>query len=396
MSEQHAEYAQNKNWSGRGTLENLVQELNRQKESRVDFVTDTRSLMVKESNGGIRLEPKDTKAGEWLGSAGLPFIDQALEQFGSKCEPNVPSKFLFEMAAQRPGILADTLDALLRATPNRRFVRCLDGKVRAFLSDRYRVLDNYDIAFAALDAVRAAGGEVMEAALSDSHMRIKFTSRQVWDKVNVTRTGEKGNWYSGGLGNQEYLSKVAARRGDDLPGGPGTVHPLVTISNSETGHGGFNVRIGILQAICFNLATVEDVVGKVHLGERLSVGIFSEQTLNQESKAIYMKARDAVGAAFNKETFKKIVAMANLAQSETVTMPQAAVENVAKIASLSDVSRDALLGYFIKDYDVTRYGLAQATARLAQDEKSGDRASDLESLAGKIMKGEVALVGAKK
>ena len=390
-NEQVAEYRQTQKCS----LSELVKELERQKDAKVDFVADTRGVRVMVDQAGkLRLVPQDSRAGEWLPKDGAPIKPTALTQFGSKAEPEVPSQFMARLAAARPQRAAELLNGLMADSPARRFVRVLDGQVRAFLSDRYRVLDNFDIAFAALDAVRASGGEVIEAALSDTSMRLKFTSRAIWDAIELKQRGDKGNWYAGGLGNQEHLQRVNARTGGDLPGGPGTIHPLITVHNSETGHGGFAVRFGIVQAICFNLATVEEMVGKVHLGERLSVGIYAEETISQESKAIYMKARDAVRAAFNPEHFKRIVAMAQKAQGEQVTAPTAAAENVAKAAGLSDKSKDVLLGFFIRDYDQTRYGMAQAVARLAQEEPEAEKTAELEDLAGKLLRGEVALAAA--
>ncbi|NKE72879.1 hypothetical protein [Candidatus Manganitrophus noduliformans] len=377
-------------WSGRGSLTDLVGELERQKESKFDFVSDTRGIAVAEREGKLFLIPKEDRATEWIPALGLPIRPGALDQMGEKCDPQVPIKFLRELSGRRPRRAAELLNNLIEDAPARRFIRCLDGSIRAFLSDRYRVLDNYDLAFAALDAVRLAGGEVIEASLSETHMRIKFTSRQIWDAIDIRRQDNRGSWYAGGLGNQGYLSRVSARSGGDLPGGPGTVHPLVTLSNSETGHGGLSVRIGLLQAICFNLATVEEVVAKVHLGERLSVGVFTEETVTAESKAIYLKARDTIKGAFDPLAFKRMVDLAKEAQAQEIHAPAAAVENVAKAASLPEKAKDALLAYFVKDYDLTRYGLAQAVARLAQDEEDGESGAGLEDLAGKILRREMA------
>lgn len=380
-------------WTGRGRLDQLVAELERQKDARIDFVADTRSLAVAARDGELSLVPTEPHAMEWLPQQGLPIQDLALEQMGSKVVPPVPGRFMKELAHERPVRAAELLNGLMQDAPGRRFIRCLDGRVRAVLSDRYRVLDHYDIAFAALDAVRAAGGEVIEASLSDTRMKLKFTTRSIWDAIDERRTGDPGSWYSGGLGNQEHLRRVSAQVGGDLPGGPGTVHPLVTVSNSETGHGGFGVRIGLLRAICFNLATVEDVVAKVHLGDRLAVGIFTEETVSQESKLIYLKARDAIRSAFHPEPFARMVAIARQAQDDAVTSPHSAVQNVAKAVGLCEDERNALLEYFLREYDATRYGMAQAIARLAQDESDPDQAGALEDLAGTILRGhEIALV----
>lgn len=273
-------------------------------------------------------------------------------------------------------------------------IRMLDGKIRAMLSDRYRILDNYDLAFSALEVAKSSGADVMEASLSDRTMRIKFVSREIWDTIESTRTGsDSGNWYAGGLGNQKHLSRVAAKSRGDLPGGPGTVHPLVTIGNSETGHGSLYVRIGILAGICFNLATVEDVAAKTHLGGRLDAGLYSNETQAADSKAIYLKIRDSIKAAFNPEHFRRIVERAKAAKLDTIEAPTLAVAQTVKRFDLTEEAEEGILEHFLRDYSQDRYGLAQAVSRFAQDVDDGDAAADLEQAAGLLIsdRAQVAL-----
>lgn len=387
----HSEYAGEqrvgaKVFRGRGPLGEIVQELERQRDSRIDFCDDARNLqVVVNKSGGLNLAPNNAQSGEFLPDEGLPVMHQSLPQIGERVRPKVPTKFARAMAEQRPQLAADMLTGLMAETGNRNLVRCLDGEVRAFLSDRYRVMDNYDLAFASLNAVKESGGDVIECNLTDRHLRLKFVSRDVWDVIDQVRHGDSKDWYAGGLGNQQHLSRVAARTKGDLPGGPGTVYPLVTVSNSETGHGGMNVRIGIMAGICFNLATVENVVTQVHLGQKLDTGIFTEETIAADSQTIMLKDRDAIHAAFVPEKFKALVARVREAASEEVGAPSNAVDNVIEHYNLAEGDRDAILSHFLRDYDTTRYGLAQAVARTAQDTPDADKAQELEDAAGKIM-----------
>lgn len=379
-------------WSGRGTLEQLVQELERQKESKVDFVADARDLNVTVGEkGSLRLVPGSVQVGEWLGREGMAISPKALMQFGDRVNPEMPGRFLNALVEKRPARAAEFLTALMHDTAGRRFIRTLDGRCRAYLSDRYRVLDNYDLAFGALDTARECGGEIIECALSETHMRLKFTSRQVWDVVNEARRPDKSSWYAGGIGDQRYLAKVAARSGGELPGGPGTVHPLVTLSNSETGHGGLRVRIGILRGICFNLATIEDVAANVHLGERMEAGMFSAETQAADAKAIMLKSRDSIRAAFNPDTFRKLVAKCNAAAEDKIEAPSGAVENLVKNAGLTDAAKDSILAHFLRDHDMNRYGLAQAVARHSQEIDDSDAAADAEDIAGRLIVGRELL-----
>ena len=115
--------------------------------------------------------------------------------------------------------------------------------------------------------------------------------------------------------------------------------------------------------------------------------------MSRDSWLIYLKARDAIKAAFHPETFARMVAMARQAQEDAVTSPYSAVQNVAKSAGLPEEKRNALLEYFLREYDATRYGMAQAVARLAQDESDPDQSGALEDLAGTILRSrDLALV----
>lgn len=377
-------------WRGRGDLKTLVTELERQKDSKIDFVTDTRHLRIEPGMRntdlvGLALAPNSDKGLEWLPEDGFTITKSAIGQLGAKLTPSVPSKFLYELVGHSPVVASKMLDELMKITPETRLIRCMDGNVRAILSDRYRMIDNYDLAFAALDVVRSVGGEVIEASLSDSNMRIKFTSTAIFDAISGEREQPKWN-YGGGLGNQDHLSKVSARTGGELPGGPGTVHPLVTISNSETGDGGFNVRLGLMKAICFNLATVEDLISKVHIGGKMEQGLFTYETIAADNKVLFMKVRDMIRAAFEPEHFKRLVAMAQNAQNDVIANPTTAIHELAKDQGLSDDGRDRILEYFLRDYSQTRWGLAQAISRVAQDVDGSDSAASMEDLAGMLIK----------
>lgn len=396
----HGEHGVSGGWNGRGSLRNLVAELDRQRATKIDFVADARSMRVETVKGGandgalvIRPNPDAPIAiREFVTSEGIEISKNALSQIGARVSPDVPAKFLGELAAARPSRAAELLSGLMADTGRKNLVRCLDGKVRAYLSDQYRILENYDLAFGALDVAREVGAEVLEASLSDRTMRIKLVSKNIFDAIDATRSGGTG-WYAGGLGDQKYLSKIAATSKGDLPGGPGTVWPVVTVGNSETGQGGMFVRFGILHGVCFNLATLEDVVTQVHLGSKMEVGMFTAETITADSRAIMLKARDAIAAAFNPDRFKALVAKIKGSNEIEIANPTSAVGNLVENADLSEDAKNSILAHFLADYRPTVYGLSQAVARYAQETDDGDEAGDLESLAGRIITDEKILVG---
>lgn len=366
-------------------LQELVDTLNRQKASKVDVVLDSRHLRVVSADDGFRLVPDHAQAQEWLPKEGVAVTRHCLPQVCERGKPGFPHKFIKELHGAGFGDkAADLMTELLRAEPQRNLVRMLDGKARAFLSNKYLVLDNHDIAFACLDVARQFDGEVLACDLSETRMRIQFTSRKVWDTVNVATQEAK----LGALSNHHWLNRVDRGKGFgfDMPGGPGTVRPLITLSNSETGHGGYNVSVGLLQDVCVNGAIIEKVAQRVHLGSALAEGLFRPETVATSAKAIAMQAQDAVRAAFQPDGFKRILALVEGAQAEAVKAPTAAVNNVVAVFELPIERKEAILEYFLKDYGgADAYGLAQAVARAAQDTEDGDEAEAFQNAAGQII-----------
>lgn len=383
-------------WSGRGSLAELVRELERRKDTTFDFVTNTKNLSVVCEGGEARLvrsAGSDAASREFIGSDGLPLNDSALGQLGDRMSPGIPGKFLRELVGQRPAQASNLLTGLLHETNSNNLVRCLDGNVRAFLSDKYNPgLDNHTLAFAALRVARDHGAEVLECNLTDSYMRIKMVRRDLWESIDEVRAGQ-GGWYAGGLGNQEYLKRVAANTRGDMPGGPGTIHPVSTIGNSETGHGAMFTRIGILRAVCFNLATVETVISNVHLGARLDPGIFRPETIKQDVTAIMMKASDSIATAFHPARFAQVAARIRDAQNTPVEATRG-VDFALGQGMFTKDERDTLLAHFLGGSDQTAYGLAQAVSRFAQD-VDADRADTLESFAGSIINKPEAVLASK-
>lgn len=398
-----AEYS-GSGWGGRGDLQQLNDELTRQRESRIDVTADTRQMEIVPTPdnpaGPLSLAGKGV-AMEWFGSTGVPLQDAALRQMGDRLY-GIPGKFLSKLAHERPRYAANLLNSIGQDDQlgRRHFVRQLDGKVRAVLSDRYRVLDHLDLAMESLAVVQEHNGHVLECSLSDKRMVLKFVTPEVFGAIhNVRRDGD--GWYAGGIGSQQYLSRVAARswrdmpvgdNPDKLPHGLDTAWPIVTIRNSETGHGRLEVRIGILLAACFNLATVEATVTKQHVGGVIDAdGIYSDETRDADSKATWLKIRDNLRTAFNPVRFQKLIAKANAANCEPVQNPTYAVEQVVEKFGMTQDDRDAVLQHFLRDYQPTRFGLSQAVARHAQDCEGGDRAADLEDAAGSIFTGKMSL-----
>lgn len=367
-------------WNGRGTLAQLVEELERQKNSKIDFVADTRQLVYGWEDDGVVLKADADGTKLYLGN-GCALGSTALSQAAMKSDPQIPEGFLKALLKKDGNHGVSLMNRLMGLAPDRRLIRLMDGKVRAILSDRYRVMDHFDMAFAALATVKTVGGSVIEASLTEDMMRIRFTTQTVWDVVNAAR--ESGGF--GSKGNSSVVGRSMMNMKEDLPGGPGTVYPLVTLSNSETGRGGVKVRFGILQGICLNGMILDTAIDEIHLGQRMEVGAYSMKTQELESKSISSKIDDVLRIGFSSEGFKKLCEKARKASENEIQSPTTAVQNIVKATGLNEEERNSILEFFLKDYRMTQYGLAQAVGRTAQDTENPDRSEYLEEVAGRVM-----------
>ena len=129
------------------TLQELGRELQRQRNNRQDFLADTRSLEMESTGRASVLHlTLDNKAQEF----GVGEV--AHQQIASRL--NIPYRYYQKMQAEAPDLLDDNVNRWLNQNPERRMIRVLDNKVRAFLSDRYRRLDNLELCAAVLPVIQ--------------------------------------------------------------------------------------------------------------------------------------------------------------------------------------------------------------------------------------------------
>lgn len=83
-------------------------------------------------------------------------------------------------------MLDQNINTWLEQKPERRMIRVLDGKVRAFLADRYRRLDNLELCAAVLPVIQEMQGSQIESCeVTPTHLYIKVVNRRVKAEVKV-------------------------------------------------------------------------------------------------------------------------------------------------------------------------------------------------------------------
>ena len=120
------------------TIEKLYDELDRQREARTDLIANTKNLMVNSTRGTSLISvATDNDVLSYAVS------EVAHRQIAERL--NIPYKYYERMRLDYPELLDQNINGWLARTPEKRMLRTLDGKLRAFLSDRYRRLDNLEL-----------------------------------------------------------------------------------------------------------------------------------------------------------------------------------------------------------------------------------------------------------
>ena len=120
------------------TIEKLYDELDRQREARTDLIANTKNLMVNSTRGTSLISvATDNDVLSYAVS------EVAHRQIAERL--NIPYKYYERMRLDYPELLDQNINGWLARTPEKRMLRTLDGKLRAFLSDRYRRCDNLEL-----------------------------------------------------------------------------------------------------------------------------------------------------------------------------------------------------------------------------------------------------------
>ncbi len=301
-----------------------------------------------------------TPAGEFAWTAGaegmlLPANKIATAQVATYC--GIPRDYFDRCPT---GLRATNVNHWLDAQPkDKRLVRTADGCVRAFLSDRYRPLDNYDLAAHVLPIVSELGLKVISADVTDTKLYLKCVNERVQGEVS---------------------------KGDIVQAG-------VIIQNSETGHGSLSVTSFILRLVCMNGMVSDRSSRKYHIGDKrkgddltAALEVYCDETRKKMDSALWAQVGDMTRTAVSEALFEQIVQkMRDATQGPAIVAPIAACEVLRKRFSLTEIESTGILGHLAAGGDLSRFGMLNAVTRYAQDVESYDRSTELERLGGTIL-----------
>jgi hypothetical protein len=138
----------------------------------------------------------------------------------------------------------------------------------------------------------------------------------------------------------------------------------------------------------------EKLIRSAHLGRKDHAGFieesreyFSSETRMLEDRSFFAKLADVANGMFTQEAFDKRLAQYRGAQETPITAQDipAVVELTAKKFNFNEEESNSILGHLIKGANLTKWGLAEAITRAAQDLPSYDRSTELESIGGQVI-----------
>jgi hypothetical protein len=338
--------------SGRSLID-LAQELERQLATKRDLIVPSSILQCHTDEDGNCKMTIDAQDGG--GEYGITHL--ARHQLADKLK--IPFTYFERMRTEQPALLDRNVNAWLQTDKDRRMIRTLDGQMRAVLSERYRRLDNYDLAENVLPILQRLEGARFES--------VELTDTQMYLKVVTPRV--------------EY--EIAP--GDVVQAG-------IVITNSEVGHGTLSVQPLVYRLLCRNgLIASDRALRKTHVGRVLysegeALGVFRDDTLAADDKAFFMKVRDVVEAAVSAATFRQVAQkMQRTLDIKLTGDPVKSVQVLANRFMLNESERVGVLRHLIVDGDLSAYGLVNAVTHFSHDVGNYDRATEFEALGGKLI-----------
>lgn len=340
------------------TLTQLAQRIQSDRSAARDFVAPTQRLTFL-PDGSLEVPTNGS-------SEAFRLTEHAHRQISDRLQ--IPAKLYDRFLQDHPDLLAHNVNTLFQREPELRMVRTMGPAARAFLSNRYRRFDHWQVAESVLPVLAERGGDVRieSSAVTNQRLYIKAVFPRVQGEVRV---------------------------GDVVQAG-------VVISNSEIGGGSTKVEPMTFRLVCANGMVIGDLAAARHHVGRAAGGvgraaggdaeesqeIFADDTRRADDHAFTLKLRDTLRAAMDEAVFGKVLNDMRKAAGEPLTaQPMEAVRVLTQAAGLGEAEQDSVLSHLLSGGDLSRWGVANAITRAAADVESYDRATDLERLGGQLL-----------
>ena len=366
-------------------IQQLVEELKSQNLKKHDIVVPSSCLKFEDGRLIVKNTDGNNSLSELLQGTGITTTDLALDVLdychrliGDKL--GIPRSYYDKMKDGHFNLLDTNVNHWLGESKSNYFLRSFidkdeqTGFARALLSDRYNVIDNYDVLFAALEAIRKSDTrlEIEYADITETKMYIRF----VCPEVEVKAPDLLMNY------------RVPNGGGGSADTNTGIISGFV-ISNSEVGAGSFSISPRAVVLACKNgMIFKDDAFNKVHLGAKMdeySSITWSQETKRKNYELIMAQVGDAIKTFISPEYLGARINRLMEAGLTQLKHPIDAVKNVCKVNSIGDEKEAEILKYFVQGGDTTAFGVTQAITFYAHETTNADEQDAMEELSTQIL-----------
>ena len=224
----------------------LIEKLEEQKNRKRDLIVPASKIKMTDN---LNIEVINNNA---LGSAEFFAPNDLIEtQLGDRLK--IPRGYYQSMKSNLPHLLTENVNEWLKFNGSKKYLlRTFTngeemGTARAFLSDRYNLIDNYDVLAAGLEAIHKmnVNVEIRRAEVSETKMYLHVVCPEIEQEAEAFL--------------REYLK-------DNSAAGNGIISGFV-LTNSEVGRGAFEIRPRAVICKCNNgLIVADERFRKLHLG----------------------------------------------------------------------------------------------------------------------------------
>jgi predicted transcriptional regulator YheO len=312
-----------------------------------DYLVDTDNIDFSHENGKFVMGNKV----RW------PIHPHALAQMSQKF--GIPTRYtngLLEEGEWGIDLLVKNFSELRdkRARGKTFLIRTVDGEVRGFLSNKYKIIDSDLILDSFAKAAANQGALIESFAASDTKWYIKAIMPRIFYPIGQ----------------------------DPMAFG-------ISLTNSDFGSGKLQLTAYSLRLLCTNGLVGHNTFSRTHLGRRMLHSSFSERTRKLESKTEASKISDIVNDMMSAESLENRLEAIKEATKEKVN-PSEALKVFRKKSYISKEEEEELRDLCVTG-DITelppgnnRWRISQSLSLLAKT-KPADRAFELQQLGGKII-----------
>jgi hypothetical protein len=331
--------------NSKNTLSHLLLKVQDQASRAMDYLAPTQNLQKATTDDGLPYVVMESDKG--VPTQLFDVNDVAFGQISANAGIDV--RTARRLQEQVPTEFDSVINALWRKTPNVRMLRTHEtvgnsdrsvvgssGKLRAFVSDKFKTFDNVHLLNATLPQLMESDAQwqVVSGDISERRMYLRL-------KSNV-QTGE------------------GAGVGDVMANGIG-------LSNSEVGAGSISVFQIAWTLACLNGMQTQNKTRSSHITSARDSedwGLLSGEAKDADNLALELKVRDLVQAYASRQNFDEILESMRLAKLDVIEGEKfEAVQNLGKVLLLTKKETSNLLNGLLNTIGQSGYETSAPVSR---------------------------------